>query len=575
MSETLIAIITCKKYAYRVQMQLDTWVPQAIAAGFDVEVFDGERLGVPDDYLSLPLKTKALCKWAADRGYKRLLKLDDDAYIRVANFHTVFDDYAGIFILKNDCGLRNKDIKDFPNGTCPFPYASGGGYWLSERSMKILIDAPFYSDWAEDRWVGQTLGRAGIFVTVLPNYYMFIPWANAAHPLDYKNTKEYTHIPIQQVIASEDLILLTQITKAEEFKALHAWQPKEQVAAGSPPTLNSTALIVIATGVVYQHYAKELIASAKQFFVPHDVFLFTDSQEPFDGVSVQLHHAHLGYPGSTLMRYHAIVSQREALSNYDYIFYVDADMKFLSTVSAGEVFSAGITATEHPGFIGGGGSPETRPKSAAYVRELKVYYCGGFNGGTAKAFLAMAEELKRGVDTDKANGITAVWHDESHLNRFLFYNPPSRVLSVEFCWPSVEWRLTSYLKEWRKVRGETYGQELVPKLMAIDKSSRTEYSSISPQPPPPTPPPNVIAARCNRHNVSACSVCIAHGWQFRQPITPAPTPISPQATTPPAPPPQPNPQVQAAAAKALTATLKPSQGALYRNRNADNQRKLR
>jgi hypothetical protein len=199
----------------------------------------------------------------------------------------------------------------------------------------------------------------------------------------------------------------------------------------------STALIQIATGQVYWRYARDLIASAKQFFVPHDVVLFTDSTERFD-VKHQFAWPSLGYPRATLHRYHAVMSQRGLLAQYDNIFYADADALFVSQVNEGDIFSDGITATLHGGFYAQnrGGTPERRSASTAYIAgELKQYYCGGFNGGTSAAYLKMAETIRDAVDADHAKGIIAVWHDESHLNCYLHDHPPARVLTPSFCYP--------------------------------------------------------------------------------------------------------------------------------------------
>ena len=171
--ETLIAIVTCKKNALRAQACKDTWVLEARIAGYNVEFFDGERLGVPDDYLSLPLKTKALCGWALGHGYNRILKCDDDTYIRVDRLWHMDDDYAGIVNLANDTGCPGLGIPDFPEGTIKFSYAKGGCYWLSKRSMSIIANSPSNGDWAEDRWVGQMLGEAGIHPMALPNFIMY------------------------------------------------------------------------------------------------------------------------------------------------------------------------------------------------------------------------------------------------------------------------------------------------------------------------------------------------------------------------------------------------------------------
>jgi hypothetical protein len=196
-AKTLIAVISCRKNRWRLKKQQQSWIPQAIAAGWKVGIFDGDALGVPDDYVSLPLKTKALCKWALDHGYKHLLKIDDDDEVRVVNLRAVANDYAGILMQKNDFGLPEMDIPDLPKGTTKFNYASGGGYWLSERAMKIIAESSL-GDWAEDRWVGQMLGAAGILPVSLPQYYIM-------------RDKGASCISRQKADKSKSLVVLTQV----------------------------------------------------------------------------------------------------------------------------------------------------------------------------------------------------------------------------------------------------------------------------------------------------------------------------------------------------------------------------
>lgn len=230
-----------------------------------------------------------------------------------------------------------------------------------------------------------------------------------------------------------------------------------------------TALIVIAMGEIYWKYAENLIASAKRFFIPHDVFLFTDRVTLFN-VEKQIDVPPLGFTMATLMRYHWVCMEREALLKYDNIFYSDADMLFVSPVIEEDVLSNGIAATEHPGYIERSDLPEyeSNTLSTAYLKRARVYLCGGgLNGGTSEAYLKMADVIRANVNTDLSNRIIAKWYDESHLNRYCYDNPPARILSPAFCYPDAE----GYRTAWAKVRGVGYPKTVIPKLRALEKTS--------------------------------------------------------------------------------------------------------
>jgi hypothetical protein len=81
-----------------------------------------------------------------------------------------------------------------------------------------------------------------------------------------------------------------------------------------------------------------------------------------------------------------------------------------------------LQVVRHPGYVGKRGTPETRPESTACIRSgerMPAYVCGGFNGGPTEMFLEMARVLRRKINIDKARGVVAVFHDESHLNRYV------------------------------------------------------------------------------------------------------------------------------------------------------------
>ena len=47
----------------------------------------------------------------------------------------------------------------------------------------------------------------------------------------------------------------------------------------------------------------------------------------------------------------------------------------------------------------------------------------------------MSEILKNNIEEDLSKGIIAIWHDESHLNHYLFNNPPATELNSGYCFP--------------------------------------------------------------------------------------------------------------------------------------------
>ena len=220
------------------------------------------------------------------------------------------------------------------------------------------------------------------------------------------------------------------------------------------------ALLCIATGQRYWEFARTMSVSARQFFPEHDFLLWTDGPQSifFDGGQT-FNTPALGYPNQTLRRYHIFLEQKEfLLANYDQVFYVDADMQFVAPV--GDIFSDGITATLHPGYfqhpkrgirrkaapgqtlepgltyIGhAAGYSEINPESTAYLLDNEFYYCGGFQGGSTQAYLRAAETISANIDADLRKGIVAIWHDESHWNRYLNDNPPAKVLSPSYCFP--------------------------------------------------------------------------------------------------------------------------------------------
>jgi len=198
--------------------------------------------------------------------------------------------------------------------------------------------------------------------------------------------------------------------------------------------MSDVALIFICTGKDYWKFIVPAVNSAKRFF-PADILLFTDSPTQYD-VAKQVTIPHAGWPYVTLMRYHTMLGQREWLSAHSHIFYLDIDMEVVGP-GGEEILSDGITGTIHTSFILSKGTyctPEENPRSTACLskKDIRKMYTGCFVGGESKAFLSMCETISKNTDIDNANGFIAVWHDESHLNRYLYDHPPTKELGEDY-----------------------------------------------------------------------------------------------------------------------------------------------
>lgn len=214
-------------------------------------------------------------------------------------------------------------------------------------------------------------------------------------------------------------------------------------------------LLIIATND-YVDFLQPLLESADKYFLNNkDVtyFIFTNREVELTSSRnvVVTKVEHRQWPWMTLGRYKIFSDNQELFSDMDYLFYCDSDMLFVGDV--GEEILSERVATIHPGFKGGRGTPETNPDSSAYIRpdEPMIYFAGGFNGGTKEEYLRMSNTISVNINDDYRKGLIAVWHDESHMNRYFVNFRPTKILDYDYCCPET----------WKKDRS---------KLLALDKN---------------------------------------------------------------------------------------------------------
>lgn len=238
------------------------------------------------------------------------------------------------------------------------------------------------------------------------------------------------------------------------------------------------AVLTICLNAPYHPYLGRMVESARKFFLKgHDVdyFSWTDMPEGSVPGIKTFPTEPFPWPIPTLKRYDLFLQQGELLKDYDFLFYIDADMEFVGKVGD-EILGDDLTCARHPMYdVDLKYIPPYEPneKSTSYIprpgriveadgkkRFIPLYAAGGFQGGRSDSFIKAMRAMKAMIDEDFANNYIPVWNDETAWNKYLFNNPPSITLSPSYVYPDSLVR-SYYHKVW--------GRSYVPKLVTITK----------------------------------------------------------------------------------------------------------
>lgn len=246
------------------------------------------------------------------------------------------------------------------------------------------------------------------------------------------------------------------------------------------------ALLFICLNEPYWPYVKQVIEDCnKNFLSDHrlnielSIFLWTDLPEGTTYGATVFPTDPQPWPTPTLMRYHLFLQQEETLKDFDYLFYLDADMRVVAPIGR-EIMGDGLTAAEHPMYaLAKRFVPPYEPNkdSAAYIPRLglvttdadtgnqrfkPLYAAGGFQGGKTADFIDAMKAMRKTIDADfDQRNYVAIWNDETHWNRYLFgYSGPLTILSPSYIYPD------SLIKEYYE---PIWGCSYEPKIITLTK----------------------------------------------------------------------------------------------------------
>lgn len=205
----------------------------------------------------------------------------------------------------------------------------------------------------------------------------------------------------------------------------------------------------------YLNFLPKYYENIEKYFLPNTektFLVFTDGElNDLPENIIPYYQEHLEWPFITLKRFQILNKARDQIIKNDWLVFIDADALVVDKVEEHEFISMDhdLFGVHHPCHHLGmpphnkiSGAFEINSSSLAYVdveKELpKVYYQGCLWGGKVPQVLDMIDELESRIDTDLERDIVAIWHDESHINKyFIEHQNQVHTLGPEYAYPEI------------------------------------------------------------------------------------------------------------------------------------------
>lgn len=209
------------------------------------------------------------------------------------------------------------------------------------------------------------------------------------------------------------------------------------------------AVVVFAVGK-YTRFLKGFLESGEKYFLVDfrvTYYIFTDHKEEVPKIELGKGRkiSVVSVPSATRwqdvvlgrMKWATITIDEQIRNESDYLFMMDIDSVFHNRFGAESLSQ--LSAVLHRGYYKDSRSRfpyERRPESKAYipVDEGDYYYTAAVWGGYLEEMYKLVKYCYIQSEEDAKNNIEAAWQEESHLNKYLLYNKPTKVLSPEYLW---------------------------------------------------------------------------------------------------------------------------------------------
>jgi GR25 family glycosyltransferase involved in LPS biosynthesis len=182
----------------------------------------------------------------------------------------------------------------------------------------------------------------------------------------------------------------------------------------------------------YQVLYKDFISHIEANFYPNIkkyYYIVSDNKElpKYNDRTFIYNTEMIGWPYSTLYRFiYFLQFKKEDIALSEVIFFLNANGRIIQKIYS-PIINESLFFTHHCAFVNKPYDVLTYEKSnksnacIPYETEFNYeYFTGAFHGGETSQFIKMCEILSERIFEDERNGYIAIWHDESHINRYCY-----------------------------------------------------------------------------------------------------------------------------------------------------------
>lgn len=211
--------------------------------------------------------------------------------------------------------------------------------------------------------------------------------------------------------------------------------------------MKKIGILYICTGN-YSVFWEDFYKTFEQFFCKKSeihYFVFSDKIMQFDeNERIHFHQIqNFPWPLVTLFRFHTFLSIIDELKKMDYLFFFNSNMICNTEISEEEFLPNSeekLLFVRHPGYCYTHRlyiPYDRNKKCTAYIpyKSGGTYVIGAVEGGETEAFLDMCQTLKNNIEKDLKKNVIAKWHDESHINHYIYTVKKYKILDPGFCYP--------------------------------------------------------------------------------------------------------------------------------------------